>query len=127
MEQTFTPKKFLSFDSQEEVVPNMEKPLTDHMWLKLIKVPSDYYPEVVLEFYTANQATQDALGYKGNVDSFTCLSSVMVRGVEVDITSEAINYLYWTEPVGATEVYAQNIATKSDEYSWVVRTIYARS
>lgn len=51
--KNFTPEKSLSFDGLAEAIPGMAQQLTNRMWLPLIESPSDYYPEIVLEFYAA--------------------------------------------------------------------------
>lgn len=46
-----------------------------------------------------------------------------VCGVEVESTPTTINALFWDEPVETAIVYAQKVATKSDQFQWVASII----
>lgn len=92
----------------------MAQQLTKCMLILMIEAPGDYYTEVILEFYVSYPVAQDAQGHKQNADRFPCLQSVRGYGVDVKITLEAINALYWDGPIKPTDVYTQKITSKSD-------------
>lgn len=74
--------------------------------------PRDYFPELVMEFYASYLEMKKSMVLYGLVEQFPNLPSVLVRGVEVDITPYAINSLFWDETIRRGTTFAEKIATK---------------
>ncbi|MCD7467731.1 hypothetical protein HAX54_005343 [Datura stramonium] len=73
-----------------------------------------YFPELVWEFYASYRARLSILRHKGRVDTMPYLPSMLVHGQEVDITPEAINSLYWAEPIQPNSVFRRKVEDKEN-------------
>ncbi|MCE0481686.1 hypothetical protein HAX54_039626 [Datura stramonium] len=98
-------------------LPNITAPFTNRQWNTFANPLPDYHPSLVLEFYASYQARKDNMNHRGKVDDFPCLPSVMVRGVEVDITLIAINYLFWEDEIDTGSEYMARIADMKHQFT----------
>ncbi|MCE3215200.1 hypothetical protein HAX54_001242 [Datura stramonium] len=48
-----------------------------------------------------------------------CLSFVLVLGQEIDITPEAINFIYWGDLVHPSSGFTRRLVAKENQYAWV--------
>ncbi|MCE2055129.1 hypothetical protein HAX54_042038 [Datura stramonium] len=53
------------------------------------------------------------------MDDFPCLPMVKVRGVEVEITPNKINALFWEDKIDSATEFAERVLTKEDQFGWV--------
>ncbi|MCD7473206.1 hypothetical protein HAX54_014862, partial [Datura stramonium] len=83
----------------------------------------DYYPSLVLEFYVSYQDRQKNINHRGNVDEFPCLPSLMLRGVEVEITPAAINYLFWEDEIDTGSEYMARIIDMKNQFTSIAPII----
>lgn len=74
--------------------PNIVHQFNIRDWLPFADVPEGYFKEFIIEFYASYQARQDAMNHKSPINKFPNLQYVMVRGVEIDVTPDAINPLF---------------------------------
>lgn len=78
-------------------------------WLPFANALGEFFFEFVLEIYASYHARQEIMGLRSPAEKYPKLFSVLVRGVEVDITPASINFLFWTESI--TEV-SEKVASK---------------
>ncbi|MCD9644953.1 hypothetical protein HAX54_033499 [Datura stramonium] len=84
-------------------------------------IPVDpYFLELVWEFYASYRARQHCLQHKGSSTTWPCLTSVWVRGLEVPVTPEAINSLYWVEPIPSYPIFRMKMDSKAQQFQWGV-------
>lgn len=76
-----------------------------------------------MEFYALYQARKEFMGLRGPAEKFPNISHVLVRGVEVDITPETINSLFWDEKIKKGITFAVKVSTKGSKLQWVSNTI----
>ncbi|MCE3050375.1 hypothetical protein HAX54_047075, partial [Datura stramonium] len=76
-------------------------------------IPVDpYFLELVWEFYASDREWQQLMKREDRTEAFPHLTSVWVRGQEVQVTPEAINSLYWDEQISPHQIICQKIADK---------------
>ncbi|MCD7472106.1 hypothetical protein HAX54_013045, partial [Datura stramonium] len=60
---------------------------------------------------------------QGSTDTLPCLPSVWVRGLEVHITPESINSLYWVEPIQPHSIFRKKVEDTENQFQWVANMI----
>ncbi|MCD7470521.1 hypothetical protein HAX54_010449, partial [Datura stramonium] len=89
------------------------------MFQGIFTIPVDpYFPELVWEFYASYRAQQQLMKLEDRTEAFPCLTSVWVRGQEVQVTPEEINSLYWEEPISPHPILRQKIEDKENQFQW---------
>ncbi|MCD9638709.1 hypothetical protein HAX54_022846, partial [Datura stramonium] len=86
--------------------PNITSKFADRKWHIFAEPLPKYYTSLVPMFYTSYQARKEAMKHKWKVDEFPCLSSVWIKGVEVDVTPATINALFWANQIDPGTEYA---------------------
>ncbi|MCD9639009.1 hypothetical protein HAX54_023246 [Datura stramonium] len=92
-------------------------------WGPFTILVDQYFPELVWEFYASYRARQQLLKHKGRTEAFVCLTSVWVRGKKVSVTPEAINSLYWGEPIPSHPIFRNKVENKAYQFQWVANLI----
>ncbi|MCD7473201.1 hypothetical protein HAX54_014857, partial [Datura stramonium] len=59
----------------------------------------------------------------GRTESFSCLTSVWVRGQEVHLTQEAINSIYWDKSIPSHPIFCNKVEDKANQFQWVANLI----
>ncbi|MCE0482111.1 hypothetical protein HAX54_040513 [Datura stramonium] len=87
-------------------------------------IPVDpYFPELLWEFYASYRSRQHYLQHKGSSTTWPCLTSVCVHGLEIPVTPEAINSLYWVEPIPSHPIFRMKMDNKAQKFQWVAHII----
>ncbi|MCD7465960.1 hypothetical protein HAX54_002239 [Datura stramonium] len=72
-----------------------------------------------LRFSLEEMARQNLMKHKGRGDKMPCLSAVLVRGKEVDITPEVINSIYWVDQICSGSWFTSQRTMRDDQHAWV--------
>lgn len=116
-DQEYNIEKIVIKETLHKHLPDVEDQIRNRDWDWLTTPLGAFFLEVVREFYASYQAAQSAKIYRGLVESHSCLPSVNVRGVPVDVTTEAINSLYWTDHIPPSTEFKEKIADKDNQHS----------
>ncbi|MCE0482532.1 hypothetical protein HAX54_041361 [Datura stramonium] len=85
-------------ESLKTVCPNIYHQIAMRDWGPFTIPVDPYFSEILWEFYASYRARQQLLKLEDRTEAFPRLTSVWVRGQEVQITPKAINSLYWLMP-----------------------------
>ncbi|MCE0482039.1 hypothetical protein HAX54_040373 [Datura stramonium] len=112
---TFKEKRSIHAETQFEVEPfktdfaNIYYQIGMRDWGPFTILVDPYFPKLVWEFYASYKAWKCLQKHKVQTNTMPCLPSIWVRGQEVPITPEAINSLYWAEPIQPNSVFHRKL------------------
>ncbi|MCE3049296.1 hypothetical protein HAX54_044559 [Datura stramonium] len=132
MEEYYTAFKEKSFNHEESqfdvesfksACPGIYYQIGTRDWGPFTIPVDPYFLELVWEFYTSYRARKRLLKHKGLTKTLSCLTLVWVRGQEVPVTPEAINSLYWEEPIHSHPIFCKKVEDKANQFQWVSNLI----
>ncbi|MCD7471834.1 hypothetical protein HAX54_012563 [Datura stramonium] len=97
--------------------------LANHQWWfasEMLRCPV-FYP--FLTQPAIRRVRQQLLKLEDHTETFPRLTSVWVRGQEVQVTPEEINSLYWEELISLHPILPQKIENKENQFQWVAQVI----
>ncbi|MCD7452453.1 hypothetical protein HAX54_016627 [Datura stramonium] len=110
-------------DSFKNSFPDINDQIGMCDWGPYTILVDPYFSELVWEFYASYKARKQLLKHKGRIDTLPCLPSIWVRGIEVPITPEKINSLYWVEPIQLHLIFRKKVENKGNQFQWVANMI----
>ncbi|MCE3215404.1 hypothetical protein HAX54_002272 [Datura stramonium] len=77
-----------------------------------------YFSKLVWEFYASYRVRKSTFKHRGRVDTMPCLPFVLVRGQEVPIIPEAINSIYYANPIRPSSEFKRKMEDKENQFMW---------
>ncbi|MCD7455209.1 hypothetical protein HAX54_027421 [Datura stramonium] len=98
------------FDEQtfKTACPDIYHQIGTRNWGPFTILVDPYLPKLVWEFYASYRARKQLMKRRGNTEAGSCLTSVWVQGQEVPVTPEAINSIYWDEPIPSHPIFRKS-------------------
>ncbi|MCD9559482.1 hypothetical protein HAX54_017441 [Datura stramonium] len=126
---SFKKNRSISAEAQFEVAsfkddfPDIYNQLDIHDWGPFTIPVGLYFPKFVWEFYASYWARQSIFEHRDRVDAMSCLPFVLLWGQEVSITVEAINSIYWADPIRPSSEFKRKVEDKENLFKLVAKII----
>ncbi|MCD9560091.1 hypothetical protein HAX54_018533 [Datura stramonium] len=110
-------------ESFQTICPDIYNHIGMRDWGQFTLPVDPYFPELVWELYASYRERKQLMKLEDRTKAFLRLTSVWVQGKEVKVTLEAINSLYWEEPISPHPILRKKKEDKANQFQWLAHII----